>query len=526
MEMRERSASARLFLTEAMREAAIYVNGDRAQSSAKEISSRINDALGKLVAGVYHKLPYIDTAMGENDIRKLFREQNQQLTLNPGAAAANELALRDVNDYIASNTARHLKTSMKSILDRFTKAPYGFIEADVQWLVARLFKSGDIALYVNNEAITLHTKTEDELLRCLTRKEYNEKLMAEKRVKANEKQKKAVREVMKELFRVSSASEEDDALMSSFMKYADSLKTELEKLEIRCSSQPQYPGKSVIQAGKRLVSLILPIRYPNEFFSTVDSRRDDLLDFAEDYEPVKKFFAGDQLEIFDRAIRLMGIFDESKTFIVNEEIEGIAEQVKAIMKKPAPYSEIFRLPGLLDQYVNTYGAVLQEMEQPVLEAIDEAKARVAGALEGKACREQLSGKLHEKFMELREKATHCNNVAALQNIKVEADALKVRCLNEINDAESRLMARTAQEAPRGAQEAAGRNPGAAAPEQEAAAEPALPRPKKQKTVSIRAINTSNTWQLESAEDVRRCVAELQDRLMKALEEDTVVNIEF
>ena len=428
-----------------------------------------------------------------------------------------------MNDYIASNTARHLKTSMKSILDRFTKAPYGFIEADVQWLFARVFKSGDIALYVNNEAITLHTKTEDELLRCLTRKEYNEKLMAEKRVKANEKQKKAVREVMKELFRVSSASEEDDALMSSFMKYADSLKTELEKLEIRCSSQPQYPGKSVIQAGKRLVSLILPIRYPNEFFSTVDSRRDDLLDFAEDYEPVKKFFAGDQLEIFDRAIRLMGIFDESKTFIVNEEIEGIAEQVKAIMKKPAPYSEIFRLPGLLDQYVNTYGAVLQEMEQPVLEAIDEAKARVAGALEGKACREQLSGKLHEKFMELREKATHCNNVAALQNIKVEADALKVRCLN---DAESRLMARTAQEAPRGAQEAAGRNPGAAAPEQEAAAEPALPRPKKQKTVSIRAINTSSTWQLESAEDVRRCVAELQDRLMKALEEDTVVNIEF
>lgn len=53
VEMRERSASARLFLTEAMREAAIYVNGDRAQSSAKEISSRINDALGKLVAGVY-----------------------------------------------------------------------------------------------------------------------------------------------------------------------------------------------------------------------------------------------------------------------------------------------------------------------------------------------------------------------------------------------------------------------------------------------------------------------------------------
>jgi len=520
VEMRERNACARLFLAEAMKEAAIYVNGDRAQSAAKEVPGRINDALGKLVASVYHKLSYIDAAMSENDVRGLFRAQNQQLTLDTGAAPANALALRDVNDYIASNTARHMKTSMKSVLDRFTKAPYGFIEADVHWLVARLFKDGDIALYVNNEAVTLHTKTEDELIRCLTRREYSEKLMAEKRVKANEKQKKAVREVMKELFRVSSASEDEDSLMSSFLKYADSLKVEMEKLEIRYASQPQYPGKSVILAGKRLLTLILPLQYPNEFFAAVDSRRDDFLDFAEDYEPVRKFFAGDQLEIFDRAIRLMEIFEESKTFIVNAQVESIAEQVQAIMKKAAPYGEIFKLPGLLDQYVNTYGTVLQEMEEPVLGAIDEARARVAGALEGKACREQLSAGFHEKFMELREKATHCNNVAALQNIRVEADALKVRCLNEINDAENRLMARAAEEA----QAAAGRASGT--PEQEAAAGAARPKPKRQKTVSIRAVNPSNTWQLESEEDVRRAVSELQERLMAALEEDTIINIEF
>ena len=56
----------------------------------------------------------------------------------------------------------------------------------------------------------------------------------------------------------------------------------------------------------------------------------------------------------------------------------------------------------------------------------------------------------------------------------------------------------------------------------------MPKPKikKQKTVSIKSINISNTWQLESADDVRRYVAELQERLMKALEEDTIVNIEF
>ena len=224
--------------------------------------------------------------------------------------------------YIASVTVRHMKVSMKSIYDRFQKAPYGFVEADIQWLIAKLFKDGDITLFVNSEVVTRRTSSDDEILRYLTRKEFLEKLMMEKQVKANEKQKKAVREVMKELFRVSSASKDDESLMNSFLNYAANLKTELEKLEIRYSSQPKYPGKAVITSGKQLLCQVLPIKYPAEFFSAVDAARDDFLYFAEDYEPVRKFFTGDQIGIFDRAIRLMKIFDDSKTFIVNDEVEN------------------------------------------------------------------------------------------------------------------------------------------------------------------------------------------------------------
>ena len=87
---------------------------------------------------------------------------------------------------------------MKSLLDRFMKAPYGFIEADVQWLVAKLFKDGDIAFYVNSEPVTLLSKSVDEIVRFITRKEFNERLMTDKRVRASAKQRIAVRYVMKE----------------------------------------------------------------------------------------------------------------------------------------------------------------------------------------------------------------------------------------------------------------------------------------------------------------------------------------
>lgn len=190
--------------------------------------------------------------MSESDIRTLFKNNGQQLTLAGTNTAKNELALHDVNDYIALNTQRHMKTSMKSILERFLKAPYGFVEADVQWLVAKLFKDGEIAMFVNNEAVTLLSKTPEEIIRYLTRKEFNEKLMTEKRVKANEKQKKSVRIVMKELFNVTSASDDDDAIMRSFLGYASNLKNDLEKLDIYYSTQSAYPGKNIILTGKNL----------------------------------------------------------------------------------------------------------------------------------------------------------------------------------------------------------------------------------------------------------------------------------
>ena len=526
VELRERNAAARLFLEESLKSAIIYVNGDRVQSNAKEISSRINDAIGKLVASVFHKLSYIDTAMSESDIRKLFSDNGQQFTLEGTSSTPNSLALHDVNDYIGVNTSRHTKTSMKSLLDRFMKAPYGFVEADVQWLVAKLFKDGEIAFYVNSEPVSLLSKSVDEIMRFITRKEFNERLMTEKKVRASEKQKKSVREVMKELFGITPASDEDDAMMGSFLNYANNLKNDLEKLEIHYKNQPLYPGKSLIQSGKKLMGDISQLKNSNEFFAAVDRDRDDYLDFAEDYEPVKKFFAGEQITIFDRAIHLMGIYDDSRTFIVNDEIESTVAQIKAIMKKASPYTEIKNLPGLLDQFRDTYSRLLDEMEEPVLAAIDEANKRVFQELEGKLCNASLRDRYIERFHDLHEKATHCNNVATLQNIKVEADALKVRCLNEIAAAEAKLQTEKAEEeAKKQAKEQTGQTD-KICEEQTNYASITTQKVKKQRIISIKSINAETTWQLETSEDVKRYIAELEKKLMAQLEDDTVIHVEF
>ena len=509
-EMREHSQNAKTFLTEALKAADIYVSGDKLQTSAKDISSRINEALAKLVATVYHKLSYIDAAMSESDVRTLIKGSGGQLKLGFGTEAKNELALNDVRDYIAQNSSKHTKTSMKTIMDRFMKAPYGFVEDDIKWLVAKLFKDGDIALYVNSEAVTVFSKSEDDIIRYITKKEFVEKLMTEKKEKPGEKQIKAVREVMKELFHVTSSADDEDSLMKSFHGYAESLKTELEKLEIRYQSQPAYPGKKMVNDGKKLMIAVLDMKYSGEFFNGIYNNQDEYLDFAEDYEPLKSFFAGEQKGIFDKSLSLMSIYNDSKTFIVSKEIDAVVKDIKAILKMPAPYGSIYKLPDLNNKFTTLYMALLEEMAKPINDAIDDAGMRVFDELTGKKCEEALRSKYIEQFKELREKADTCNNVATLQNIKVEADALKVRLLNEIADEEAKLT-------PPPKDDDNGNDGG----------QTTTPPPvKKKKTVSIKSVSAATTWQIETIDDIDEYLKDLKKKLIGTLEDNTIVNIEF
>ena len=353
------------------------------------------------------------------------------------------------------------------------------------------------------------SKTEDEIFRFLTRKEFNERLMMDRREKASDKQKKTVREVMKELFKASSASDDDDALMQSFMNCAGSFKNRLEKLEIHYQNQPKYPGRQVVQRGRTLMLNTLDIRFSTEFFRTVDSRRDDFFDLAEDFEPVSAFFGGEQRKFFDKSLDLMRIYDDSKTFVADTELEQIVRQIKDILRMPSPYREIYKLPELNQRFINCYYAILMNLMGPVKESIADARARVFEELNAQNCKQAFEQRVHDRFLELKDKAEHCNNAAALQNIRIEADTLKVRFLNEIA---AYVAKRDTPPAPADKDDTPPVTP---------------PKPvKKRKTVSIKSVTTSSTWQIETTADVDKYLAALRAKLNAILEENTVINIEF
>ena len=529
LEMRERNANAKLFLTESLKDAVIYVNGDRAQINVKEVSARINEALGRLVKTVYHKLNYIDAAMGEDEIRKLLKTSNQ-ITLNlEGGTEPNIHALDDVLQYVAGNSRMHVKTSMKSIKDRFMKAPYGFVEDDVQWLVAKLFKRGELSFFVNGASVTMMNKDVEEIINYITKKAFVEKLMMEERVRVQDKDKKVVRDVLKELFHTSSPSDDEDAVMNYFISFANKLITELRVMK-KDYDRAKYPGLKVIEEGIRIMSDIVQIQFPVEFFQTVSKRQDDLLDFAEDYEPIKAFFTGEQKGIFDKSLLYLEKYDDSKTYIVDAELENVVDAVRAIVKKDKPFADIPKLPELLKQFTDVYSKVLDDQLAPVLDAISESQKRVFEVLNTKEYKESKINAYNDMFLEIQNGAESCTNVSTLRGYADRAEALKIRLLNEMDKMDQEIAIKKAEEVRKKLEAEAKENGRYDTDliEQQVSkvAEENGYHSQHIKNVTFKKISKSSSWRIESVEDLDKHLNELRNNLLLELADNTIVNVEF
>lgn len=528
VEMRERNDNAKLYLTEGLKEATIYVNGDIARLSSKEVNNKIREAIGRLVQTVFHKLSYIDTAMGESDIRKLLQSTNQMQMQLGGGTVANTHALDDVQGYIAMNSRNHMKTSMKSVKDRFMKAPYGFVEDDINWLVACLFKRGDLSFNVNGISVNLNNKSEDDIISYITKKAFVEKLLMEERVRVSEKDKKAVRDVMKEVFNTTVLTEDEDSIMKDFQRSSSNMINEMDKLEVYYK-QYDYPGKNVIDTGKRLLKSVIQISGALEFFSYVSKYRETFFDMAEDYEPVKTFFNGEQQNIFKRSLDMLAIYDDSKTYIVDRELEEVIEKMRSILKQDKPYKNIPQLPELRERFMERYSNILEEQSEPVKDSIKQDRSRVLEVLNTKSYKDEKLARYTNAFDELLDGAEQCNNISTLRSFADKADALKLRLLNEMTEEDNRI----AQEVVKRLKlEQEKRNEEAKQRGEEVKAEAFIEDVKQEfkvrttKNISIKTVAKTASWRLESSEDIEKYLAILRENLLKEIKEDTIINIEL
>ena len=167
--------------------------------------------------------------------------------------------------------------------------------------------------------------------------------------------------------------------------------------------------------------------------------------------------------------------------------------------------------------------ILEEKAIPVKAAIDDDKQRVFEELSSKPYKAEKIDAYEQQFSVLIDGVASCNNVTTLRSYMDRADALKVRLLDEMRrrDYELAHQAEVKDSPAVSAVVPHGEN-------MKQVQEPAARyvQPKRSKTISIKSVVLTNSWRIQSPSDVDACVSALKKELLKKLDDDTIINIEF
>jgi light-regulated signal transduction histidine kinase (bacteriophytochrome) len=139
-----------------LKKAEIYALGNKQEVREKNVQERISDGFKVLIEGIYTKLDYIKKFIDTNaELAGLLMKDNRQMRLSnmPEGENPNKLAIEELAAFLTRNSERNIPTTVKTILDLYGRAPYGYRELDIQGLIAELLREQEIRLIYGSEYV-------------------------------------------------------------------------------------------------------------------------------------------------------------------------------------------------------------------------------------------------------------------------------------------------------------------------------------------------------------------------------------
>lgn len=436
-EREERLKRAKFLIEEAIRTAEIFVSGSILDIKEKNGVDRINEGLKVLIESKYHKLNYIKEFIDAKELSKVLDVKINEITFMD--MTPNRLAMDDIKQHIEDSTVRNLHITVKSILTKFSNAPYGWKEPDIQALLITLFKKQDIKMVLNSEVLSPNSR---EVLTYVTKRDYLERVVVKTREKVSPKYIKNLKELNKDLFSFSLPSDEDGMMRL----FKDSCKNELYQIDLMLNNYDtlsMYPGKKVLVEGRKAFGEIIEIKDTLEFFKTASTLEDDFMDYVERVDAIKGFFfkkengnidktsKGEQRTIFDKGLSVIKNYNDNKEYIVNDDVDKIINEIKAIINMKEPYKNIPKISLYVEAYKNKILTILEEESIPVIGFINTCKKEVLDNLSKYDFKDNFVGRITEEFGNLIKRTEEANNFVVLSSMSDRAEKLKIRWINTI-----------------------------------------------------------------------------------------------
>lgn len=426
-------------LEDFLKETTFFFNNAKLEVSGSDFKTRLNDGLQQMSKLVYHKNDLVDAPITEADINKLIGS-NEWVEFTE-----NQNVINEVERTIQLQTTKGLSVTMKTLRDIFVgKEPYGFINEDLEWAVARLFKAGGINLFKNGIPLSINDNVID-ISKAILERKAPEKIRIEIKIQSDPKQKKMVQNLGEELFNSRNIVDEsnDDITRNQFNERADRVIVELSNYKDHSGNN--YPQSDTLDEIIRVLEYVINARDTKSFFEVLKEREDDLLDWAEDIEDIRNFHTSNQKEIWDKARDYINRIEGSTIKESTEEIDLIISKMKAIMKKSRPYGEIPNLSGLNSKFEQAYMSFIENKSSKATDDVLLFKTTVLDDLSQREFYDEFLLEVNTKFDKLVNDLKDYRRVDEIKLAPVQAKSFKDYFINKFTKEENRRIREAAAE---------------------------------------------------------------------------------
>ena len=272
--------------------ASLFATGSPLDIGGENVAARITKGFQELITRVYPQLRMLrGIAYSESDIGKYVRLADQGTLaddLTPMSEAETELL-----SMIQSNNRSGVRTTIKSLLEQFTRKPYGWYYAAVLCILAKLCARGKVEIRKDGDVLE-----GSELEHAIRNSAAHGSLMLEPQVEFTASQVKRLKSLYEELFDAPGASSEAKTLARDTANALREMSHELDKLLAQSGT---FPFLHLLQEPLETIKGSLGKQYP-WYLTEFVKQEDSLLRMREDFlEPIRAFMAGSQKEIYQEA---------------------------------------------------------------------------------------------------------------------------------------------------------------------------------------------------------------------------------
>lgn len=384
--------------------AVVIINASDIDISSEDGQARVLKGFEHLIQTTYPNLRMLrDVPFTEADVGKHLRMMSDGLLANDATSLTEPE--QELLAFIQSNTRGGVRTTVKSLIERFERKNYGWYYAAILCNLALLCARGKVEVRQDSNALE-----GDALERSLRNTNAHASMVLTPQVQFSASQVRALKEFVSDFFDKPASSNEAKALAREAV---DALKEmELELVELH-AQKSQYPFLVVLDPVLATIKEVAS-KDLNWFLSDLSKAEDALLETKEKViEPVRRFMGSAQRSIYDQARQLVSAQEDNFSYIASADCEGIRE----LLADSSPWkgNRLQLLKPQIDQLQQTITAKLVEETDNALRRLQELEQRFRATEEFRRLNEGQAADLIKPFDDAKKALSGQKRIAMIRD---------------------------------------------------------------------------------------------------------------